>query len=234
MRTQPIQRDPTGKHFDRFRHPVDGAQTELVLVRHGQTAANIEGLLAGRHDVMLTALGHQQAQATATLLETNHPDALITSPLQRTRQTAAPIGLSTGLLPTIVDDIAEFSFGELEGWSEQNALLHHPHLRSLIQGEAEPHEEFPGGESSSRFMTRIFVAISRIINRHQQDRVIVVTHGGVIGSFAARLTSDSETSFLSYLVGNCSVSTFTVNDDGTTCKAWNLRDHLSELPRQDR
>lgn len=229
MRTQRIQRNPTGEHFEGFRHPIKGAHTELVFVRHGQTAANIKGLLAGRYDVMLTELGHEQAQATADHVKSLHPHALVTSPLQRTRQTAAPIGLATGMVPVIEDDIAEFSFGELEGWSEQDALATHPHLRPLIQGDGHPHEVWPGGESASLFITRIFMGIGRIINRHQRDRVVVVSHGGVIGSFAARLASETETSFFPYLVGNCSISTFTVTDEGTTCLSWNERDHLDGL-----
>ena len=47
---QRTRRDPTGERFDRFRNPAANATTELVIVRHGQTAANIAGLLVGRQD----------------------------------------------------------------------------------------------------------------------------------------------------------------------------------------
>lgn len=229
LRRDPMRRDPTDEHFDRFRHPVKGASTDLIFVRHGQTSANIDGLLAGRYDVMLTELGFKQADAVGRHVIPMKPDALVCSPLQRTRQTAAPIGLETSLAPTVIEEIAEFSFGELEGWSEQDVLASHPHLRPLLQGEAHQHEEWPGGESASRFITRIFIGIGKIINAHQHQRVVVVTHGGVIGSFVARMASETETSFFPYLVGNCSISTFTVNSEGTTCNSWNQRNHLEGL-----
>lgn len=226
---QPIRLDPTGQHFARFRHPQPNAETELIFVRHGQTAANIAGLLVGRQDVLLTDLGHQQAERAAERVERMQPESLITSPLQRTLQTAAPIAARTALLPKVEDDIAEFSFGDFEGWSEREALSAHPHLRPLLRGEAHPDESWPNGESGTTFLARVFAGIGRIVADHPDSRVVVVTHGGVIGSFVARMASETATSFFPYLVGNCSISTFSVTSSGTTCIAWNQRDHLDGL-----
>ncbi len=230
MSTPPRTRlDPTGQRFDRFHHPVHRAETELIIVRHGQTAANIDGLLVGRQDVLLTDLGHQQAERAAEVISPLKPDALVSSPLQRTRQTAAPISLRTRLLPEVEDDIAEFSFGDLEGWNEHEALAAHPHLRTLIQWEAHPDETWPNGESGNGFVGRIFAGMERIVADHPDSRVVVVTHGGVIGSFVARLASDSATSFFPYLVGNCSISTIVVNSRGARVTSWNQRGHLEGL-----
>ena len=224
-----LRRDPTGQHFDHFRHAKRGATTELVIVRHGQTAANIDGLLAGRSDVLLTELGHQQATRAARHVRDLSPDALVSSPLQRARQTAAPISAETSLLPKIEEDIAEFSFGDFEGWAEHDVVASHPHLRPLIQGDAHPDEMWPGGESGSTFVSRVLAGFGRIVADHPDQRVVVVAHGGVIGSFVARMMSETEISFLPYLVGNCSVSTFSITGDGTTCVSWNHRDHLEGL-----
>lgn len=231
---QTTRLDPTGQHFDRFRHSEPNAETELILVRHGQTAANINGLLVGRQDVLLTELGHRQAERAAEHVERMQPEALVTSPLQRTRQTAAPIAARTSLLPKIEDDIAEFSFGDLEGWSEHEVLNVHPHLRPLIRGEAHPDESWPNGESGTTFLSRVFAGLGRIVAEHPDSRVVVVTHGGVIGSFVARMASETQTSFFPYLVGNCSISAFRVTSRGTTCVAWDQRDHLDGLFKHER
>src|SRR5680860_283238 len=131
--TPPVERiDLSGRTFDNFRHPR-GDTAELILVRHGQTEANINGLLVGQQDVLLTDLGLRQAEATAEAVAAQAPDAIAVSPLQRARQTAAPIVAATRLYPTVVEEIAEFSFGELEGWAEQDAITAHPHLRPLDQ-----------------------------------------------------------------------------------------------------
>jgi broad specificity phosphatase PhoE len=231
---QSIRRDPTGQRFDRFRSPTPNTTTELVLVRHGQTAANIAGLLVGRQDVLLTDLGHEQARRAAAAVHDLRPDALVSSPLQRARQTAAPIAERTLLLPTLEDDIAEFGFGDFEGWAEKDAIDRHPHLRPLLTGEAHPDERWPNGESGSLFVARIFAGIGRIVAEHPDQRVIVVTHGGVIGSWVARMATEGATSFFPYLVSNCSISTFEITDRGTTCVSWNRREHLDGLTGHER
>lgn len=229
-----VRRDPTGKAFDRFRHPIPGAETELILVRHGQTAANVDGLLVGKHDVVLTMVGHQQAMRAGAAVRELEPEALVASPLLRTRQTAGAIAEQTMLFPEFDEDLAEFSFGDLEGWTERDALASHPHLRALIQGEAHPDEEWPNGESGTSFVTRIFAGMGRILRHHPDSRVVVVTHGGVIGSWVARMESERATSFFPYLVSNCSISTFTVANDGTRCLSWNQRDHLEGIVGHER
>ncbi len=221
MTTPPVERvDLTGRSFDTFHHP-DGETTDLILVRHGQTEANINGLLVGRQDVLLTDLGHRQAEAVAKEVASLSPDALVTSPLQRARQTAAPIGATLDLLPTVIEEIAEFSFGELEGWGEHDALSAHPHLRALIQGTGHPDDFWPGGESTNSFVARILSGFTKIMTDHRHRCVVVVTHGGVIGTFAAMLVASGDTSFFPFLVQNCSISRFTVTADGTTCATWN-------------
>lgn len=229
MTTPPIERvDLTGRRFDTLLHP-DGERTDLILVRHGQTDANISGLLVGRQDVLLTDLGHRQAQTVAEVVAALKPDALVSSPLQRARQTAAPIALSTGLFPSIVDEVAEFSFGELEGFGEHEAISAHPHLQPLIQGAGQPDDFWPGGESANSFVARIMSGFAAIMTDHHHRRVVVVTHGGVIGTFAAILVDSGDVSFVPYLVRNCSISSFTVTGAGTSCNGWNDDSHLEEL-----
>ncbi len=223
------RRDPTGMHYASFRNPIQGAETELILVRHGQTAANVDRLLVGRKDVVLTMVGHQQAHRTGAAVQELDGDALVSSPLMRARQTAAAIGEHMMLLPEFEDDIAEFGFGDFEGWSEREAIATHPHLRPLIQGEAHPDESWPNGESGTGFITRVNAGLGRIVARHPGQRVVVVTHGGVIGSFVARMDSARATSFVPYLVHNCSISSFLVTGAGTRCLSWNRRDHLQDI-----
>lgn len=229
MTTPSVERfDLTGRSFPTFHHP-ERASTELILVRHGQTEANINGLLVGRQDVLLTELGHRQAAAVAGAVAAQEADVLVCSPLQRARQTAAPIITATGLYPHIVDDLAEFSFGELEGWAEQDVISAHPHLQPLIEGVGHPDDYWPGGESANSFVSRILQGFHHILSEHQDRRVAVVTHGGVIGTFAAVLMNSGNISFFPYLVRNCSISTITVDAGGAHCSVWNQETHLATV-----
>jgi len=93
--------------------PVTAPQS-LLLVRHGRTAANAGGLLLGRHDPPLDERGMEEAEALGRELRSGRfgeIDTVVSSPLLRTRQTAAAIGL-----PVVVDDrLIELDYGTLEG-----------------------------------------------------------------------------------------------------------------------
>jgi broad specificity phosphatase PhoE len=81
----------------------------LLILRHGRTEANASGLLLGRLDVELDAVGRAQAERLSAAI--GPVDRVITSPLQRARQTAAAI---TGPL-TVDDRLIELDYGELDG-----------------------------------------------------------------------------------------------------------------------
>jgi broad specificity phosphatase PhoE len=83
----------------------------LILVRHGESVANAQGLIIGRTDAALTELGREQATAARSLLSAPVAD-LRTSPLSRARDTAALLGLER---PAVVDDRwVEVDYGEFE------------------------------------------------------------------------------------------------------------------------
>jgi len=103
----------------------------LILVRHGQSESNATGLLVGRRDVPLTALGTEQARRAGRLLAAERggattggdgppgppPIRLLTSPLQRARVTASIIAseIGGGLAPEPEERLIELDYGELEG-----------------------------------------------------------------------------------------------------------------------
>ena len=75
------------------------SHTTLLLIRHGQTQANLEGRVQGHSDAPLTELGQAQARAIAARLADDRPAALYVSPLGRARATAEIIGAHIGLEP---------------------------------------------------------------------------------------------------------------------------------------
>jgi probable phosphoglycerate mutase len=83
----------------------------IILIRHGQTTTNAEGLLVGRSDPHLTALGERQARALAPYLK--GVEEVWTSPLARARETAA-LALP-GLAPVITESFIEVDYGDLDG-----------------------------------------------------------------------------------------------------------------------
>lgn len=87
----------------------------IAFIRHGETAPNRDGFMLGRADPGLTEEGRRQAERLAAALGAQRPSAVLTSPLTRARETAAPIAEACGL-PTDVDErLIEIDWGTWDG-----------------------------------------------------------------------------------------------------------------------
>lgn len=142
----------------------------LILVRHGRTAANAAGLLQGRIDQPLDEVGQRQAVAVASFVHDaldGRIDRLVSSPLQRARQTADAFGL-----PFEVDERwIELSYGEYEG-------VPHADVPSEIwtTWRTDPHFVPSGGESLAALDERVRAACDDLLEVAADENVVVVSH----------------------------------------------------------
>jgi broad specificity phosphatase PhoE len=137
----------------------------LIVVRHGQTAPNAEGALLGRADPPLTDLGRRQATALAAAL--GRPDRLVSSPLQRARDTAAAFGR-----PVEIDERwIELDYGELDGIAS-GAVAEDVWER----WRADPGFAPEGGESLVTLGGRVREACRDLGEEAAVSDVVVVTH----------------------------------------------------------
>jgi broad specificity phosphatase PhoE len=182
-------------------------KTELLFVRHGQTNSNILGLLHGRTDVPLTPLGHRQAEMVARRLsQFGDLSYLYSSPLRRARSTAEQIAMRTGLSLHLIDELAEFDFGDLEGYTYEQIQEYFPELYAKLLDPSTRDLPFPNGESPKQFHERVGTIVYELARSHRGERIVVVAHGGVIGSSIATLTGGSLDDNMRYSVRNCSVT----------------------------
>jgi broad specificity phosphatase PhoE len=146
----------------------------LILVRHGESVANAQGLLLGRLDAPLTELGRRQAASVPQLL--HDPVAeLRTTPLQRPPDTAAALALP---VPTVVDERwVEVDYGEYDG----QALRDIP-ATVWLEWRCDPGFRPPGGETLAEVDQRVSLACAELFaesdagaRRHEGD-VVVVSH----------------------------------------------------------
>ena len=157
--------------------------TELLLVRHGETDWNAEGKLQGHTDRPLNDYGRRQAQALADRLAGKSIDAVYASDLSRARETAEILGAKLGL-PVVVDpDLREKNWGNWEGLTSDERL----------------HVEFEG-ETSEAHRDRTLSAVQRIVERHPEGRIVVVTHGGSLRRIQAAVSG-----FALPVIENCAV-----------------------------
>ncbi|WP_420367786.1 histidine phosphatase family protein [Curtobacterium sp. L1-20] len=145
--------------------------TLLYLVRHGETDWNAQRRIQGSTDIPLNATGRRQAAETAVLLGRRRFDAVVASPLARAFETGSIIADHLGLpTPATEAGLAERSYGEAEGLTNDEVL------------ERYPHDDVPGRESRSALLARVTETLGEIAVRFDAGAVVVATHGAVIRS----------------------------------------------------
>ena len=152
-----------------------GGPTRLLLLRHGQTELSRQRRYSGRGDPELTDIGRRQAADAARYLsQKGGIAAVVSSPLQRARATAAAAADALGLPVRVDDDLIETDFGEWEGLTFLEAAQRHPdvHGRWLRDTCLRP----PGGESFDDVAARVHRVRDRIVADYGPSTVLVVSH----------------------------------------------------------
>ncbi|MEU4443707.1 histidine phosphatase family protein [Actinosynnema sp. NPDC050801] len=160
----------------------------VILLRHARSTANGAGVLAGRQPgVQLSDRGVDQAAALVARLAGVPVAAVVTSPLERCRQTLAPLLADRGLDPVVDPELAEVDYGQWTG-REIKELLSEP-LWSVVQQHPSA-AVFPDGEGLAAVQSRAVAAIrahdARITAEHGPGAVwLACSHGDVIKSVLA-------------------------------------------------
>ena len=151
----------------------------LILVRHGQTSANVEGVWHGSTDTALTDLGREQAEKLGRYFRNiMAPDVVYASPLQRAHHTARAIASAHQLDVNLDPRLQEFCLGDWEGARFEDIDLTHDRDGRLY---SDPDFMPPNGESQLMVKTRMLAAIDEILHRHRDRNVVLVSHGVALG-----------------------------------------------------
>lgn len=160
--------------------PKPDTTTDIILIRHGETAWNRELRFQGHADVPLNDMGHEQARRIGLrLAQETAVQHVISSDLLRAQQTAAP-GASQLSLPIVTTaSLREQFFGIAEGMRSDEIQALHPRAWEEWLEFREDHA-MPEGETPREFHARIVAALGTIASAHRGQHLIVVTHGGVL------------------------------------------------------
>lgn len=187
----------------------------VILLRHGRSTANTAGVLAGRTPgVVLDEHGRAQAQALAERLAQLPLTAVVSSPLQRCRETVAPLAQARELEVTVDDRFVEMDYGEWTG-RELRKLAREP-LWKVVQ--AHPCAVvFPGGEGLAAMQARAVAAVrewdAKLAAEHgPQVLWLVCTHGDIIKSVLADALGVHLDGFQRIVANPCSVSAVTYTE----------------------
>jgi probable phosphoglycerate mutase len=199
--------------------------TDLYLIRHGQSVANVTPVVGGmRGDVGLTDLGRQQARLLGERLRAENfgADVLYTSTLPRARQTCEFVAAALDMPAVDDDDLQELRPGAADGLSLAEWRARYP---AASDGAIpDPFELFsPGGESWATFLTRAGAALSGLVSRHEGERVVAVTHGGVVeASFYLALGLGATSVRTTFATSNASLTHWQHQQSPSGHRAWRL------------
>ena len=182
---------------------------ELTLVRHGQSTANRDGILQGQFDAPLTELGRRQARQLGTWFARHEMswDAVYCSPLSRARDTARIITDGLGRAPALeVPDLMELHAGEMQGKPAPVREQHPSYFARGLAGIGD-YTEF-GGESYEAIQARVGRLLALLSERHRAaaDRVLIVSHGGLMFQLTKALICQPVPHVLMIKFGNCSAT----------------------------
>jgi probable phosphoglycerate mutase len=204
---------------------------ELLIIRHGETAWNLEGRIQGHRDSPLTERGLVQARATAARLVRARVEALYCSDLGRARQTAHEVSAATALPVRIDGGLRERAFGIVEGRTWDEFRRDEPEeARRLLEDPSHP---APGGESLAAFRARVTGALGRIAREARAGTIAVVTHGGVLGVLYREAMGLPLEAPRTYATPNAGLNHFRYQGGRWSLVRWGDDDHLEPTSTLD-
>jgi probable phosphoglycerate mutase len=218
------------RKFPQSRFAPPAGATEILLVRHGESAPLVDGepfdLVGGHGDPALAPAGVEQAVLAAQrLIDTGERIAAVyVTTLRRTVQTAAPLLERLGLTPIVEADLREVFLGDWEGGEFRKRVADGDPIAQLMYVE-QRWDVIPGGEPAHQFRNRVQRGIERVAAAHPDELVVAVVHGGVIGEVMNVATGSTGFSFTG--ADNASITHIVVTADRWVVRCWNDTSHLS-------
>jgi probable phosphoglycerate mutase len=212
--------------YRQIQFTVPPGATELLLVRHGESEAAIEGqpfeLVEGHGDPALSPQGVEQAELVGERLATEPIDAIYVSNLQRTAQTAATLAQRLDLVPIVDRDLREVYLGEWESGLFRKKVIERDPI-AVRMSEEQRWDVIPGAEPQADFAQRTRAVVERIAAAHPDQRVAVFAHGGIIGEMLSQATGSRAFAFTS---DNTGISQLVIAPDRWIVRRFNDTAHL--------
>ena len=207
--------------------------TKLVLVRHGETAWNVEGRIQGHLDIPLNDIGLAQAAAVGARLSGENFDAIYSSDLIRAYRTASPVVVNPEIDIVRDERLRERNLGVLQGLTGEEAVIAQPAAWKVFKSR-EADLALAGGESLGGFSRRILDFVEKILVAHAGRRILAVTHGGALDVVYRHATRRPLSAPRDFTIYNASVNVISVNGGRWAIESWGDISHLpQELAMDD-
>lgn len=186
------------------------ANQKIYLIRHGETEWSRSGKHTGVTDVPLTEQGRKSARLLQPVLAREVFELVLTSPLQRARETCALAGLQKSA--AVEPDLMEWNYGEYEGLTTKQIQLARP-------GWSVFHHGCPGGETPEQAAARADRVVAKV--RASDSNVALLAHGHILRVLAARWLDQPPGFGEHLLLDTATLSVLGYYYDTPALKIWN-------------
>jgi len=172
----------------------------LILVRHGQTIENKNEIWQGHLEGTLSKEGEEQAKKLSSRLGQDKIDMIYCSDLQRTRHTIKPFLARYKGPINYVEALRERNLGELEGLTTEKVMAY------LDKNNLTLHSKLGTGESYADVRKRLANFYHQVLDKHEGETILFVTHGGSISQLITHLFKYPEDEFRKHVPQNAGVT----------------------------
>lgn len=207
-------------------------ETEILLLRHGESEGNYFKIFSGHNNVALTDRGIEQAKAAAEFLLTQSIDVICSSDLRRAYNTALEFSRLSGIeISYVSEKLREIFVGDYEGLNRDKIIEKYDPDFMLYYSSAFGTYSFPGGESTLEAGKRFYDEIKLIGKRYQGKKILVATHSGVIRSFWGIINDISREDLGNKFAFSTNASVSRVLFDGKSFlpKSYSESDYLNDV-----
>ncbi|MGI6695966.1 MAG: histidine phosphatase family protein [Christensenellales bacterium] len=198
----------------------------ILVIRHGQSQADILNVHEGRADFELTPIGLSQAkQMVVWVAKRYQVDTIITSPLKRALQTAECLANQLNLSFSTDELLLEFNNGLIAGLSRKEAQARYPYVPDL-----PPDKALYGQESKHAFRHRADKVLGKVLSSYHQDATIVlISHGGLINQLYHAFLSLPIDSPVIFHTGDTGIHEWRIEGESRRVVMANSLQHLTIL-----
>ena len=207
--------------------------TRLIVVRHGETAWNVDTRIQGHLDIPLNATGLWQARQLGDALAGEAISAIYTSDLLRARRTAQAVADATGAALVDEPGLRERAFGSFQGRTFAEVETEHPEQARRWR-QRDPDYAPQGGESLRVLRERVIDTTHRLAARHPGGLVLLVTHGGVLDVLYRAATRQDIQAPRTWQLGNAAINRLLwTHGHGLSLVGWADTQHLEHATRDE-
>ena len=207
--------------------------TRLIVVRHGETAWNVDTRIQGHLDIPLNDTGLWQARQLGDALAGEAISAIYTSDLLRARKTAQAVADATGAALVDEPGLRERAFGSFQGRTFAEVEAEHPEQARRWR-QRDPDYAPQGGESLRVLRERVVDTTHRLAARHPGELVLLVTHGGVLDVLYRAATRQDIQAPRTWQLGNAAINRLLwTHGHGLSLVGWADTQHLEHATRDE-